>query len=752
MKYCVANPNKEPIRLDTGAPAHAYAPEAQYDTLAEATADAARRGVGYCPGVVLEYPYFCIDLDGCYDDDGTPFAYVGEIVAMYPGAYLELSPGGRGIHIIGQYAGPRPAHACKNKQIHGELYTGDRYIRLNPTPGSGSWETVHSLDATIATYFAPHATSDTATEWTTVAVDGYTSTLDDAALVAKALGTTSMFGTVSVADLWRADAVVLSQRWPKSDGPGYDGSNADSALAAHLLFWTGGNCERTRELMLQSDLVRDKWDRDDYLYRTITRAAGICTKYFSYKDPTTVATGQDGTPAQHSGTYLSAEAQGDHFAECTYIIDMHRIATPRGLLKPDVFRAVYGGFEFAMDAGTGKTSKSAWEAFTESRAVKFPVADSTEFRPRSPTGALTTREGKTYCNIFKPAEIRRTVGDVTPFLDHAKLVIPDDMDRARILAYIAAVVQYQGVKFQWAPLIQGVEGNGKTLFTEVAMAAVGRVHSHVPSAKELDAQFNAWLYGTTLVCVEDVYIPGARADVLETLKPMITNRYIGIEGKGVDQITKEICCNFIFNSNHKDAIVKTKNDRRFGIFYTAQQEAEDLTRDGMGAEYFDKLYGWLRNGDGFAMVSEWLHTYEIPDALNPALGGRAPVTTSTAEAITASASPIEQEILEAVAEGRIGFRGNFISSVALRDTLEKRFKISPSKLADILKGLGYIRHPALTDGRTSVATVSDGVRIRLYVKGDSLESQMEQARDVVTQYESMQTVGADSNNDRMFKT
>ena len=43
---------------------------------------------------------------------------------------------------------------------------------------------------------------------------------------------------------------------------------------ADLAFWTGRDCERIRALMNKSALARDKWEREDYLPRTILGAVG----------------------------------------------------------------------------------------------------------------------------------------------------------------------------------------------------------------------------------------------------------------------------------------------------------------------------------------------------------------------------------------------------------------------------------------------------------------------------------------------
>ena len=41
-------------------------------------------------------------------------------------------------------------------------------------------------------------------------------------------------------------------------------SEADLALVAHLLFWTGGDEGRTDRMFRESGLMREKWDRADY--------------------------------------------------------------------------------------------------------------------------------------------------------------------------------------------------------------------------------------------------------------------------------------------------------------------------------------------------------------------------------------------------------------------------------------------------------------------------------------------------------
>lgn len=304
---------------------------------------------------------------------------------------------------------------------------------------------------------------------------------------------------------------------------------------------------------------------------------------------------------------------------------------------------------------------------------------------------------------------------------------------------MAACVQHKGVKVQWAPLLQGVEGNGKTLFTRCVAEAVGRRYVHWPKASKLAAQFNSWMIGKVFYGVEDIYLPDSRAEVFEELKPMITGGDgLEIEGKGVDQISADICGNFMLNSNHKDAVRKTQNDRRICTLFSAQQQAADLARDGMVGDYFPSLYNWLR-ADGYAIVSELLHTFPIPNEYNPATGcQRAPVTSSTAEAIKASTGGIEQEIAEAIGQGLPGFCGGWISSIQL-DRLLVRLgagrRVTHSKRKEMLHDMGYDYHPALADGRVNNLVLPDGGKPRLFIHRDSQARHIAGAAEAAKAYE-----------------
>lgn len=735
--------NKFPCDL-TGQVVNAH--DTQYHMDAKtALAAAALFGPNYGTAFVFADtdPFYFVDLDNCLqaDSNWTPTAL--DIMARLPGAAVEVSQSGKGLHIFG--TGTLPAHGSKNIPLGLEMYHTGRFVALTGTNavGSAAVDSSATLPALVVDYFTPSGgvtTEDTA--WTTEPEAGWTPLTDEE--IIKAASKTKSAGAafsneLSTFDaLWTADEAALSSRYP-DENRAYDASSADAALVQILAFWTGKNGAHIFRLMKQSALVRDKWDREDYLTRTITRALSLQTQIYSIPErPKAVAAeppeqaleavnplGNSALGVQFLTGYqfLGAEGQRDLFVNCVYVQDIHRVFTPRGvLLKADQFNATYGGYAFQMDDGPGggKTTRKAWEAFTESQVVRYPKAEALSFRPDLPIGALSEQEGQIILNSYIPVITKRVVGDPAPFLTHLNKLLPDAQDRRIILSYMAAVVQHKGVKFQWAPLIQGTEGNGKTLLTRCVAFAVGERYTHFPPANELAEKFNDWLFDKLFIGIEDVYVPAHKSEIIEVLKPMLTNNRLAKRAMQQGQKMSTATANFMLNSNHKDAIRKTRNDRRFAVFYSAQQNETDLTRDGMDGAYFPDLYAWL-NRDGYALVNEYLSTYPIPEELNPAGAcHRAPITSSTQEVLTASLGGVEQEILEAIDEGRPGFSGGWVSSVAVERLLRHlrlERSISHTKRRELLHTLGYEWHPVLLQGRVnSPIAMDDNKKPRLYLK------------------------------------
>jgi len=213
---------------------------------------------------------------------------------------------------------------------------------------------------------------------------------------------------------------------------------------------------------------------------------------------------------------------------------------------------------------------------------------------------------------------------------------------------------------------------------------MGGPYVHFPNAKEMvesGSKFNAWMRAKLFILVDEIKVD-ERRDMIEVLKPMISEEEIEIQGKGVDQDKEDNYSNWAFFSNFKDAIPVNKNGRRFATFYSAIQSFDDLIARGMDENYFNQFYYWLDHGGGKEIVAHYLLNYPIERGSIPM---RAPVTSSSSAAIRYSRGPIEQMILDAIEDQLPGFRGGWVSAAAVIN----RLKATGSKSVSI-KTIGAI--------------------------------------------------------------
>lgn len=675
-------------------------------------------------------PHWVLDIDNCFDVDKKEWSALSkELCQAFKGCAIEVSHSGKGLHIYG--TGSASTHACKNEKLGIEFYTEGRFVAVtgDKAIGDASFDATEILKEIIPKYFPvssnPKISKDTLTQ---APVPEWNGPLDDDKLIERMLNSRSGandFGSrASFKELWTNDTTALMKYFPDPDRE-YNCSRADAALAQHLAFWTGKHGERMHTLMMKSELEREKWGREDYLTLTINNA---CAKQIKVLSDPKLKIVNNPTNTSVESTFVTPEEQIKLFEGCVYILDENKILVPKGfMLTPLQFKAYFGGRSFPLDNKTRDdknaiVTTNAFRAFTESQVVRFPRADSSTFLPQEKPATIIERPGQTLANLYWPINPERVSGDASPMLYHLEKMFPDERDRTIFLSYAAAIVRYPGIKFQYCLVIQGVQGNGKTELSRLIAYAVGERYSYFIRPNGLDHKFNTYQYKNIFISVEEARVPYDHIDLADSMKTMISATRVPIEPKGVDQCMKDVCCNYILNTNHKDSIRQNENDRIFAILYTAQQERKDIEGHGMGGDYFPNLREWMYHKKGQAIFANYLDNYNIPDEFNPATKClRAPTTSSTALAIADGLGLVEQEILEAVDQGQMGFKGGWISSMAvdrLLNNLKLGHRISISRRKNILKQIGYSWHPGLKEGRATGISLSDGGKPRLYLKDD----------------------------------
>lgn len=695
-----------------------------YQTVLHAAAET-QLNVGFV--LTDDDPYFLFDLDdvrdaqtGAYSDDAI------NVASIFPGAAMEVSVSGTGMHIIGQINDKTPFSVLKNKWNNNrfEFYYRKRFIALGSNPQGNADLT---WDIQLLNLVPKRDETDGQIVDYDGAVPEYNGPVDDTQLISKFLnaagsGAQAFGDKPNMRQLWEADIAALARAYPHQTDT-FDRSSADMALMNGLAFWTGKDSERMDRLFRMSALCRDKYlKREDYRKLTIRDAIAKCTQVYTSGDKTEE---QKIISAQQAGFFLTDQDQQTHFENCTYVAQYNAVLTPHGLMKPDVFKAWYGGYLFKLNPDNTKPTRNAFEAFTQSSVVQFPKANRMTFDTSQPFGFITTDvRGDTAVNTYRPNQVYKAPGDVSPFLDFLSRLLPNESDRQILLSYMASVVQYPGRKFLWAPVIVGTQGNGKSTLINILDYAIDgvirdknddmREYTVALKSADIDAKFNSPLLNKLFVGVHEMHSEGGWKQQRERedhLKQLITEATILIELKNIDKFNARNVANFMFCSNHRDPVRLEDNERRFSIFYTAQSDVSHLVRDGMTGDYFPNLWGWLRD-TGFAAIAQYLTMYEIPMALDPTKGAqRAPRTTSHAEAVEESRPFAERAIMEAMERADTGFKEGLVSTIAVKKLfeLENEKPLSGRALSNVMKAIGFNRSI-----RATTNIMNEGGRPRIW--------------------------------------
>jgi len=637
-----------------------------------------------------EDPFFFVDIDDCIDPGWQYSQLATDILMWLPGCAVEVSQSGNGLHCFGTVP-VEVRHACKNTNLHIELYTESRFVAftgnfLQNTGAADYRPDPETWQAFVETYFPP-SSIPVATVVESGPCPEWSGPADDNELIQKAIESQSARSLIgaeaSFRDLWEGNLPADC-----------DKSSMDMKLCNMLAFWTGRDRQRVERLWAMSALGRrDKFkNRPDYVSRTVADACSFTSAV--YNDG---GGGGGGVKPQalNGPDFLDPGAQKELFKDYVYVQNLEKIFTPKNQWwTPSKFKNAFTDHKFFPDFENGKPTTDAWKAYLYTRPPAHTKVDDVCFRPDLPPREIITGTfGLTRLNTYVPVNNPVIQGDPGPFLDLIARMLPDSNDQTILLSYMAAVVQYPGVKFRWAPVLQGAEGNGKSILSQFVAHCVGKEYATNVTTDSLKSQFNSWVSDKIFVYGDEMN-KEVGVDIVNRLKALITDTDVIVEAKGQDRKMIESVANFFFCMNSKDTMQKHRNDRRLCIFYTAQQNPGDIERSGMGGVYFTNLVNWRDHHNGNGIVNWYLRQYQIPEELNPAgTCCRAPITSSTTQAIIEARSTAATYLAEAVDMLLPGFRGGWVSSRMFNDLMVKETgrRLGPNKLPHVMMELGYTR-------------------------------------------------------------
>lgn len=307
-----------------------------------------------------------------------------------------------------------------------------------------------------------------------------------------------------------------------------------------------------------------------------------------------------------------------------------------------------------------------------------------------------TYDGIDYFNTYRPTVHAEVVAGeaVQRVKAHIAHLLPCEREQRLVIDYLAHNVQFQGKKIFWAMILQGVQGDGKSFLAEMMKHVLGHSNCKSINVDVLDEKYTGWSEGSCMVFIEELKLDNYKKyEVLNKLKPYITNPMISVRRMRTDTYETLNTVNYFALTNFKDAIPIASDDRRYCVLFSQWQSREDLLAwKEKHPDYYKDLYDMMR--ENIPEIYTWLMNHKISQSFLDA--SEAPQT----EAKTSMINLAKSEPVMLVEEAIEVFKCDQICDDVLNATLLARladlddtgvFENFPktNKLKNALLSMGY---------------------------------------------------------------
>jgi hypothetical protein len=396
--------------------------------------------------------------------------------------------------------------------------------------------------------------------------------------------------------------------------------------------------------------------------------------------------------------------------------------------QPDGFYVGAGNFDaiHAVDAVrvSGKSKRGVANLTASEIALQQrPIQQVSAVVYRPGAGPVFEDNGRTYANGYRddgapPLDSGEHSTAVKLFGVYLDNILPNPDDQAKLLDWLAHVVRYPSRRLMYALLLRGAEGDGKTLIAELLRLLVGPSNWGLVTNDEINEKYSAWMENRRVVCAEEIKQHGVDAlDVINRLKPKITNSHIAVRAMRQDSRVIDNYANLYLTTNFSDAIPLTINDTRFLVLSTRFNSKEEVEawctafQDEQGFAFYPTMWRTLCTVQGAGELRQWLDNRSFSRFYNP--DSRAPDTIAKTIMVESARSEADQALMELLEDEREHTINNdfVIWSHFVMRALARGYALGDSlkgrAVSSFMSRHGYIRSFQLRDG---------GNRLQIWVK------------------------------------
>lgn len=201
-------------------------------------------------------------------------------------------------------------------------------------------------------------------------------------------------------------------------------------------------------------------------------------------------------------------------------------------------------------------------------------------------------------NLWRGFTVKARPGDCGLFKEHVlnNICSGDHGIYEYIMSWLALCVQKPAQPAGTAIVLRGNRGTGKGTFVRTVGELFGQHFLHVTNSRYITGQFNSHLRDCVLLFADEAVWAGSKSEE-STLKGLVTEPTVAIEGKGRDIVTCRNMIHLIIATNNDWAVPAGLDERRFVVLEVSDARKQDKS-------YFTAITRQLENGGFQALLHE----------------------------------------------------------------------------------------------------------------------------------------------------
>jgi len=265
-------------------------------------------------------------------------------------------------------------------------------------------------------------------------------------------------------------------------------------------------------------------------------------------------------------------------------------------------------------------------------------------------------------------------------------VIVQPSDRAMFLDWLAYVLQNENDKPAWSILLYSrSKGTGKSTLCSLLRRLIGEPNSiSLNGISKLTGRFNRTIMTRKLVTCEEVKLkPGT--DQGNTVKALISEREVAVEGKGKEVEEIGQVCVFAFTTNHYPHWIEA-DDRRFLVIdcdhsgHASGPDAEAFQA------FMSEFHEWMKEAKNLARLRNALLARKPANSFNPKALNVAAIDTPIMQQLRSTSGEVMQDALQEYLLQREIFA---ISQGQLMTIFAEEFRANPNRIRHLMEGIRW---------------------------------------------------------------